>query len=134
MVKCVFPVHPGTIESSDYIVLGAPEEALLGPYRFVPILNRFTNPERLIRTRSVQTRTRFIKPSNLLALKFGRWILNRLTKPCVYLAKTVFRLAVIGLPNWMVSLNQTISRLAETVLLSIQGVRFGHTNRRKTDH
>ena len=64
------------------------------PVRFAPILNLFTNPERFIRTRSVQTRTGLTKPTNLPAWGFGLWILNRLAKPYVSLAQTVFRLAV----------------------------------------
>ena len=60
----------------------------------VPILNRFTNPERFFRTRSAQTRTRLTKPANLPAWRFSRWILNRFAKLCVSLAQTVSKLSV----------------------------------------
>ena len=43
----------------------------------------------------------------------------------------------IRLPYQMVSLAQTISRLAATVLYqftSVHGARFGHTNRSQPDH
>ena len=45
-------------------------------------------------TRSVRTRTGLTKPPNLPAWKFGRGIFNRLAKPCVSLARIVFRLNV----------------------------------------
>ena len=64
-------------------------------------LNRFTNPERLIRTRAVQTRTGLTKPLNL-ADCLDRWILSRFAKPCVSVALWIgcnFG-SEIGLPDW----------------------------------
>ena len=97
-----------------------------GLVQFAPILNRSTNPERLIRTIPVQTRTGLTKPSKLTAWRFGHWILKRFAKPYAYLAQSVSEIGCkfgsgIGLPDQMVSLAQTIFKLGATVLLSIHG-------------
>ena len=105
------------------------------------ILTLVTNPERLIRTRSDQSKLEPDWPNHKTCLYDGLviWISNRFAKPCVSLAQTFFRFGCkfgsgIGIPNRMVYFAQTVSRLAANVLLSIHGVRFGHTNRSKPDH